>query len=281
MRLLDGYSLLPLHDIAEGRERVAIERIHASFCTARLAEGRPSVIECFAWGVAMSCALFDLRTSLSHLPPGLDLRAIEDAVLAADPRGSALRALAGDRTVANRIFDQFHGLADQEMREMLGVSSLLSQAYCAIWLPFDQARYLHTLEDAISFAKEPYWKVAPRLESWWEGRGEHAARLPISAMLTPMVPELIEQSARLEAMLLIARVALLAYREGIEDAIDLASTTTDPFSGRPLRTRVDPDGALLIWAIGPDGEDDGGALHPKEDEGWYEPPDITWKIRLR
>jgi hypothetical protein len=39
----------------------------------------------------------------------------------------------------------------------------------------------------------------------------------------------------------------------------LRAVPTDPFDGRPLRYRRDPEGAV-VYSVGPDGKDNGGSL---------------------
>ena len=277
--LLDGYGLIGVHEIIDGRERAGIERIHSAFCAAGLTEDLPTLHDHATWLGLMGVGAHGLRVGLSHLSPGHDLTAIEDLVREADPRASLHRALLYERTLGNRAFDLYRERADEEMKTTMRPTVVLKRAYDALWLPYNQAAYLRYFEEAISLLKDPYWVIGPRLSEW----GEQSRPLPthghFSGSPTGSLDVCIENATYLETDLLVAQVALLAYREGIEEAIDLASATTDPFTGRPLRIRLDPDGALVIWSLGPDGRDDGGALHSREDE--YTPPDVTWKIRLR
>jgi hypothetical protein len=74
----------------------------------------------------------------------------------------------------------------------------------------------------------------------------------------------------LEARLALARVALEAYRGGIESAQKLATTMVDPYDGQPIRCATGPGTELLIWSVGPDKMDDHG-----------DPGDLPWKLALR
>ena len=40
----------------------------------------------------------------------------------------------------------------------------------------------------------------------------------------------------------------------------------DPFGAGPLRGRLEEDGVLVLWSVGPDGEDDGGATELPHDD---------------
>ncbi len=278
--LLDGLDwATALHEIAEGREESGIDRIRASLCLAGLAEGLPSIIDFDFYQFSTSVALGGLRTALSYLSPGRDLGAIEELVRRADARGTLLWALRCDRAIGNHRFARFHRLGEGELRESLDCATWLDRIVFAVALPFDHAQTLDDFEKAIFFTRTPYWKVSTPLAQWREDRDRPYSCLVNPGMPTPPSPRAIELATELDARLRIAQVALFAYREGIDAAIDLAASTTDPFSGRPLRTRVEPGGVIRIWSIGLDCVDDGGALHPREDE--YSSPDVTWKIRLR
>jgi hypothetical protein len=66
---------------------------------------------------------------------------------------------------------------------------------------------------------------------------------------------LYEQACDLELGALFTRIRLAALRGGRERARAIVPTLTDPYDGMPLRTRLDPDGALRVWSAGPDGVD--------------------------
>ncbi|MFW6162335.1 MAG: hypothetical protein ACODAJ_06160 [Planctomycetota bacterium] len=48
----------------------------------------------------------------------------------------------------------------------------------------------------------------------------------------------------------------------------------DPFDGQPLRYRTTDDG-FVVYAVGEDGKDDGGAVESGDDR----PPDIGFRVR--
>jgi hypothetical protein len=49
----------------------------------------------------------------------------------------------------------------------------------------------------------------------------------------------------------------------------------DYIDGQPLRYRRDGD-QFVLWSIGPDGKDDGGAPNSKPSFGWLQGPDDVW-----
>jgi hypothetical protein len=55
----------------------------------------------------------------------------------------------------------------------------------------------------------------------------------------------------------------------------LSQPALDPFDGQPLRMKRDGK-ELLLYSIGPDLRDDGGAWDPKSKEG-----DLVFRVRKR
>ena len=90
----------------------------------------------------------------------------------------------------------------------------------------------------------------------------------VSAMLLPRWDAQIENAAQLEARLLLTRAALIAHRDGFDAARAWAATQRDPFGTFPLRTRIDADGALSIWSVGPNLIDDDAPLPHWYTEDW-------------
>jgi hypothetical protein len=125
-----------------------------------------------------------------------------------------------------------------------------------------------------------------------EAREDFPRYAVIAALLTPNFRASIESVAWGEAQLTLARCALIGYREGADAARSEIAKSIDPYSGEPLHFRVDSDGVLVFWSVGPDGIDDGGSsAHPPPVEEQilgvndeYRdselPLDIVWKLRL-
>src|SRR5262249_41084347 len=90
----------------------------------------------------------------------------------------------------------------------------------------------------------------------------------------PDLREEISQATELEAQILLARAALAGRRTGAEAGARIATDSIDPFSGQPLRSRVEPDGTLVLWSVGGDRVDDGGVSGDP-------PKDLVWRIPKR
>ena len=100
-------------------------------------------------------------------------------------------------------------------------------------------------------------------------------RSPLSMLFAPDIPARLTVCTRLEAEMSLARAALTAYREGSEAGARAAASSTDPFSGGPLRTRIDPNGVLVLWSAGDNLVDDGG----DSGDGSRGPPkDLVWRV---
>ena len=80
-------------------------------------------------------------------------------------------------------------------------------------------------------------------------------------VLAPMMlPDFEMEShpwAELETRRRLCRLALIARRDGFEAAQAACAASLDPFDDQPLKSRVDPDGTLVLWSVGPDGTDQG------------------------
>lgn len=74
------------------------------------------------------------------------------------------------------------------------------------------------------------------------------------------------------------RLATGAYPESLGELVPslLAAVPTDVVDGQPLRYRRDADGTFLLYSIGIDGKDDGGAQTNKGHRGAGETGDWVW-----
>jgi hypothetical protein len=135
----------------------------------------------------------------------------------------------------------------------------------------EHAALLRHMNEAVKVAQLPEPRQRQRLEEL-----EAAAREqpPLVALLAPAVSKVAAATQREHALLRCAVVMLAAERyrrrqerwpespQALVDGGLLKGVPADPYTGTPIRLKRLPDG-LVIYAVGPDGVDNGGNLDRK------------------
>jgi hypothetical protein len=198
----------------------------------------------------------------------MELGDIEHELRSIDVHAGTLRSLVCERALGNDVFDRFGRSVetDPSFRDS-DASSWLTK----LWMSHDRAFYLETMTEDIRRAGLPYPDAVAVKTDWpkWAA---------VSAMITPNTHQALRPAADLEATLRVAIVALIARRDGSAAGRHAADTLLDPFDGKPLRTRVDPDGLFVVWSVGGDHTDDGGREFVSEDDRLLR-RDIAWRVR--
>jgi hypothetical protein len=164
---------------------------------------------------------------------------------------------------------------------------------------FQLAQSLHSMTKAVTIARQPARKRQALWESW-EADRNRIMRDPLgrftSSIAYAVTPAVIAAStafSRYETELGAHAILLAGERHrrkfgnwpdsvaAIDRAI-LASAPADPFSGRPYRL-LQRDGRLLIYSIGPNGQNELGEYNPR---AWMRegPDDVgasAWDVSLR
>jgi hypothetical protein len=131
-----------------------------------------------------------------------------------------------------------------------------------------RAAVLRYLTRAVEIAKLPPEQRRPQLKQW-----EAAAKdQPVFVrLLAPALGKIADACERSQVQLRCAIVAVAAERyrrargqwpdklEALKEAGYLREVPTDLYDGRPLRLRRRDDG-VVVYSVGPDGEDNGGRL---------------------
>lgn len=149
--------------------------------------------------------------------------------------------------------------------------------YRVFLLPADLAAYRRDMHrQQMLAARQPPFAEVRRETSELETRlGERRPGL-LTGLILPALGQAQMQSFKAEARHAAARTLIAATRQRLAgdplpdalDAIDrqwLPAVPTDPYTGttradrQPLRSRS-ADGDLVVWSVGPDGEDDGGPV---------------------
>jgi hypothetical protein len=140
------------------------------------------------------------------------------------------------------------------------------------WVKEDELLHISHVSDMIEALDLPVHERIDRadaLQSRLEERiMAHPRRYVGSAMLLPVLPEVIAEQVRVEALLTAAEVGLAVeqwrmahgdWPESLDPLVPalLAELPPDPFTGRPLQYTVADDTAI-VYSVGADLQDDGG-----------------------
>jgi hypothetical protein len=137
----------------------------------------------------------------------------------------------------------------------------------------DHPRVLQHLTKAVAIARRP-------VEEWQQPLRSCEAALPAAGSeslawsLMPNLPRLGDAFEASQAQLrcMIAMLAVERYRlekRRVPATLDelvprfLAAVSLDPFDGKPLHYCVTDEG-VIVYSVGPDGQDNGGTLDPGE-----------------
>jgi hypothetical protein len=260
----------------EGEEAGSISRLLTASRCVKAIEGGPWRIEHSAWESVELKIVEGLKAILPLVRAGHDLRELESEFDPTKPRPLLIRVLQGDRAFGNSMYLMF--LHDEGAKLTRGSWRTLLAIPYDVLIRRDQANFLELMAKGIDTARIPYWTWKERREPTLSYPTSDPRLLPLGMLFAPDVPRYLSTCARLEAEFSLARTALTAYREGGDAGARAASSSTDPFSGEPLRSRIDPDGMLVLWSVGENLVDDGGL----PGDGSEDPPkDLVWRIPKR
>jgi hypothetical protein len=164
-----------------------------------------------------------------------------------------------------RTLSQLSGGGDDSNRWFLG---LMQSPWRVFMLPGDMASYPETMRKAQRLAAQPYFKCRRQWE-FLEPRMQGKRTGIMTGMLIPALGHVARSSARMEAKNRLADLAVgvtkyklkhAKYPAKLADLVPgfLPAVPIDPLGGKPLRM-VAADGGLVLYSVGPDGDDDGGA----------------------
>jgi hypothetical protein len=223
---------------------------------------------------------FERVLALGEPPPDA-LESLQRDLIAEGERSRLRDAIRGERAMMNDLLDK---LATGQ----LSVSNLSSSAGGdvarvgdgpgAAFYRHNQVMELETLTEAVEVAGRPphtWWRYLDRFEAKFRPKRDEAHRLAdvFHDLLTPSLARTFEAEGRTLASLRV--VALLAaserYRQSRGRWPDAAAELVpefldavplDPYTGEPLRLTHKAD-RLVGYAVGRDGQDDGGTLNPR------------------
>lgn len=249
-----------LQSLWSGRPERVPELLRAQRDVARLFEGAPFLVGAFGVIDADRNMLGMLELALPRLEPGTDMTWFETELTAMRPRARLAVAAAGERAFGNRAFELARSTGGS-----LGFSAD-SFVPASLRMSYDQAYFNRAWRQRIDSLSVPAFQRAPiERPSWIEQR-----MAPISSALWSAPDAITALADELEARLVLARTALVAFRTDAKGLLEFVQTTSDPFDGRPIRVGFNADGLVLLWSVGHDGVDDGGIDDEK---------DIVWRYK--
>lgn len=259
--LMRGLPEVVLEALWNGRPSQAIEALRAGLDATRIVEGAPLLVGYAAWQTQVEAWLDALEIALSRLPHGTDLKWAEEEIARLEPRSYLARAVDGERTFGNRVYD----LVRAGEVSTIGLPIALSWR-ARFMVDADQAEYLEAVKTRLArLAKRAFERRALPPES-----EPHGLLAPLAQLLVPNGVG-ADQADHIEARLLVARAALVAFRGGARDAMTALQQSVDPYDGQNLRCAIGQDGLVVFWSVGPDMHDDGGTDETR---------DLVWRIRL-
>jgi hypothetical protein len=226
------------------------------------------------------------------------LRSLQEQFAAAKDQPWPARAFAGERAFGLSFFINREIQHAVTAKERIGglpsglPGNLALTAYRASGLMArDQDFYMDTLGRAIAFAERP---AEERIQAGSVPSMITSNRLMVlSRLLLPALQQTFgradEHSARMrvvETALGVERFRLAhsgALPNKLADLVPefLAAVPLDPYDAQPLRYKTLPRG-YVVYSIGPDRHDDGGAEAPSSDKGTNRskatPTDLTFVV---
>ncbi len=242
---------------------------------ARVAKGAPCVfgfaLFCMLEGWALEC----LRESLEIAPRDFDSTRIERELNSVDVHQLLLCAVREDRFAGVRTFDHSASGVFQDARAEQ--PAFIPDWYFGLVTKLDEAAYLTTMS-----------RVIAQLESnaWRDERTDAQSTVPttpvlglgiITGLITPHIESSIRVAIAIDVKIAFARAALINHRDGTEAARAWLATQIDPYDGKPLRSRVEANGVLVLWSIGRDLQDDEEPPKPTVDEPRPR-NDLVWRL---
>ena len=273
--------------IAEHRYEAAAADIATGLALGDCLDREPTLGGKFVQYAVHAIALEPARALLRE--PGVPAEALKMQRRALDraaQTGGLGRALVGERAIALTGFEMVYGQSPGASGVSPGATPQARGHYLWFLAEPDEAYYLEHIAQAIKLADQPHYLVAPKLKRWGERAESDERRFPpkvLGSIMLPLFGQAAWAQARVLARLQTARVAtavrLQYLRAGklpqkLEGLVpsELAAVPVDPFSGQPLRCRIEADGrSFRVYSVGENMKDDGGVERPRKGQGGAAP----------
>jgi len=248
-----------------GRMVEAVKDVNATFAMASHAAGEPFVISTFVGIMIYSLAMDTLEGILAGASPSaeaLDLLRMNEQV-------SFVRYVARSLTMEEAYGLSWFTAVDGTggLSERLGGASKLvdSPAYRVFFLADDMSCYRKWMREHQQIILRPYYQS---LNEWKRIGSDFGGVL--TQVLLPGLSAIGEQAAVADAKYRACVLGVAAYRYRLKhgawpEALDklvpelLVAVPLDPFTGKPMIYGTDKAGRRVIYSVGRDLVDDGGA----------------------
>lgn len=280
----NGAYLLALSaraNAAAGKPRPAFHDIQAILRMGKHVQSEPILVSAL---VAMAVDRAAVKTLEGVLESG-DLKA--DDLSGVRLRRSQFynhalgRAFRMEEAFGTTLFADMDRITADELREIFGSGADVGMSFAGgaslglmVWrvflLPADLDFYASGLRDYQNLTSLPFHEAREQWETLKNRlETDRSSMGLISALLFPALSACSEKAAQADAGRGLARLGLAAARYRAEKGACpktpeeltpkfIAAIPPDPFDGKPLRM-VTRDGAVILYSIGSDMKDDGGA----------------------
>lgn len=275
-------SLAARREAADGDAAAALRDVARLGRMSRHAASEPILISGLV-GLAIDAVALDTLADVlpACTPDDAEAVAVTDLV---GPPPTLTGGFYGEEAWGIRMFAEV--AEGQTLRHVLGgdgwgetawMPAGFALLYRVFLLPADLAAYRRDMhrQQVLAAKQAPFAEVRRETGDLEAGLGARRPGL-LTALILPALGQAQMQSFKAEARHAAGRALVAATRQRLAggplpdalDAIDrqwLPAMPTDPYTGttradrEPLRSRS-ADGDLVVWSVGPDGEDDGGPL---------------------
>jgi len=261
LALGEALSIEVVRALWNDRPELVPDLLRAQRDFTRIFDSMPLLVSAY---VAIDSDLRVLRSlefALSRLPRDTDLRWLEAELDSIRPRARLAVACVGERAFGNSAYEKMRGGAAPS-----GVRGIVLPT--TLTISYDQAAFLRSWRERIARLGDVAHERGPEPRF-----GAIEAKLaPVARAITGSSENILALADELEARLLLARAALLAFRTDAQKLLDFVAKTSDPYDGRPIRVGFSENGITTLWSVGRDGSDDGGLDETR---------DIVWRFRPR
>ncbi len=232
---------------------------------AALAEAAPMLIQNISFNLVVEWLLVVVDGSGEKLSPEFVSQELEPALAALGPCASLVRDMRAEPllviTWIGTVEDPtaprgasaspLAGHLDfAALRLLQGALEAQREIAAAFTMPYTRGRpAVDAIAARIASSGRRVLAPLPPHMGFSVGSGSLGA-VPAQAYVTRY-----EEACKLELRVLFTRIRLQALAGDVENTGAFASRLSDPYDGNSLRQRLEPDGILRVWSVGPDGID--------------------------